>query len=108
MLTITDLAAEKAKEILKSEGKEEWGLRIFIAGGSCCGPAYGMDVDENPKEGDNITEKNGLRVFADRETSEKLSGMQMDFHDDGRNQGFVIKSEGGGPPSCGCGSDTCP
>ncbi len=33
MITITDEAANKAKEILKQEGKEDWGLRIYIAGG---------------------------------------------------------------------------
>ncbi len=32
MLKISDIAAEKAKEILKAEGKEGWGLRIFIHG----------------------------------------------------------------------------
>ncbi len=33
MITITDVAADKAKEILKQEGKEDWGLRIYVAGG---------------------------------------------------------------------------
>jgi len=107
MLTITDLAAEKAKEILEHEGKADWGLRIFIAGGGCCGPAYGMDVDELPKEGDDVIEKNGLKVFADAETSRKLEGMQMDFYDDGQNQGFVIRRESGEAPGCNCGSDDC-
>lgn len=107
MLTISDTAAEKAKEILEAEGKSDWGLRIFISGGSCCGPAYGMDVDEKPKDGDVIAEHNGLKVFADKDTSEKLAGMQMDFYDDGQNQGFVIKSEKDAPPSCSCSSGTC-
>ena len=40
MLTVTNIAVEKAKEVLEAEGKAGWGLRIFIAGGSCCGPAY--------------------------------------------------------------------
>lgn len=107
MLSITELAAEKAKEILEHEGKAEWGLRIFIAGGGCCGPAYGMDVDEHPKENDDVVEKNGLKVFADAETSRKLEGMLMDFYDDGQNQGFVIKQQSGQAPSCNCGSDDC-
>lgn len=34
MVTISDLAAEKATEILKAEGKAEWGLRIYTAGNS--------------------------------------------------------------------------
>ncbi len=108
MLTITDLAAAKAKEVLETEGKTGWGLRIFISGGSCCGPAYGMDLDENPKEGDKIIEKDGMKVFMDPESTEKLKDMQVDYVDDGQNQGFVIKGMGEEPDngngSGGCGS----
>ena len=106
MLTITEIAAEKAKEVLESEGKTGWGLRIFISGGSCCGPAYGMDLDENPKDGDIITEKDGLKVFTDPESTEKLKDMQVDYVDDGQNQGFVIKGTGEAPDNGngGCGS----
>jgi iron-sulfur cluster assembly accessory protein len=107
MITITDVAVEKVKEILKAEGKEDWGLRIFLSGGGCCGPAYGMDLDEQAKDGDEVLEKDGLKVFADRETSDKLKGMQMDFHSDGENEGFVLKAPEGQAPSCGCSSGSC-
>jgi iron-sulfur cluster assembly accessory protein len=106
MFTITDIAADKAKEILAAEGKAEWGLRIFVAGGGCCGPSYGMDLDEVAKDGDKVYEHNGLKVFADTEAAEKLVGMTMDFIDDGQNQGFIIKADNPGPSACGpgCGS----
>lgn len=111
MFTITDAAADKAKEVLETEGKADWGLRVFVSGGSCCGPAYGMDLDENAKDGDEVTEKNGLKVFTDKDTFEKLTGMTIDFVDDGQNQGFVIKGDTPpGAPSCssgGCGSSSC-
>lgn len=105
MFTISEVAADKAKEILKEEGKADWGLRLFVAGAGCCGPAYGMDIEETPREEDSVVEKNGLKVFLDPETSESLSEMQIDYLDDGTNQGFVIK--GGGPPSCDCTSGSC-
>jgi iron-sulfur cluster assembly accessory protein len=97
MFLITDIAAVKAKEALEAEGKAGWGLRIFISGGSCCGPAYGMDMDENPKEGDKVIEKDGLRVFIDADSTEKLNDMQVDYVDDGQTQGFVIKGTGEEP-----------
>ncbi len=50
MVAISDVAAEKGKEILASEGKTDWGLRIFTAGGGCCGPSFGMDITEHPVE----------------------------------------------------------
>jgi Fe-S cluster assembly iron-binding protein IscA len=33
MVTITSAAAKKVKEILQKEGKEGWGIRLFVYGG---------------------------------------------------------------------------
>lgn len=100
MLAISDLAAEKAKEILTAEGKPEWGLRIYTSEGGCCGPSYGMDLDEKPKQGDEVIAKNGLKVFLDKTTSENMKDMEIDYVIEGENEGFVIK--GNKPPSCSC------
>ena len=105
MIKISDVAAEKGKQILSAEGKSAWGLRIYLAGSSCCGPAYGMDLDEHPAEGDEIIEKNGLKVFMDKTAYEKLRGMEIDFIDDGKDQGFVLKSSN--PSSCDSGCSSC-
>lgn len=101
MLKISDSAAEKAKEILKAEGKEGWGLRIFVQGSSCCGPSYGMDIDEKAAAGDETVEKNGLKVFVNRETSASLADKEIDYVSNDRGEGFVIN--GGEAPSCGSG-----
>lgn len=105
VVIISEAAAEKAKEVLTAEGKADWGLRIYTAEGGCCGPSYGLDMDEKPGEGDEVIEKNGLKVFIDKNTSGKLDGMKIDFMDDGERQGFIIT--GGKAPSCsssGCSS----
>ncbi len=99
MVTISDAAAEKSREILSTEGKSEWGLRFYTAGSSCCGPSYGIDLVENPSEGDKVIEKNGAKFFIEKSTSEKMNGMEIHFVDDGEKQGFVVA--GGQPSSCG-------
>lgn len=101
MFVMSDSAVDKAKEVLEAEGKAGWGLRVFVAGGSCCGPSFGMDIDEKPGEGDEVVEKNGLKVFIDKQTSETLNGMKMDYVKDGEQKGFVIKG-GQEPPEGGC------
>lgn len=105
MVDISDAAVEKAKEVLKTEGKEDWGLKLFCQGSSCCGPSFGMDIQENAAEGEQTTEKNGLKIFADDFTVKSMQGLIVDFVDDGQHQGFVVKSTGGGP--CSCASGTC-
>ena len=101
MVTISEVAAKKAKEILVAEGKASWGLRIYTAGGGCCGPSYGMDLDEHPSDGDEIVEKDGLRVFIDSNTLKNLGGMQIDFIAEGDREGFVLT--GGKASSCDSG-----
>ncbi len=105
MVTISDVAVEEARKILSMEGKSHWGLRVYLAGSSCCGPSFGMDINEHPAEGDEIIEKDGLKVFIDKTASEKLNGMEIHFVNEGAQQGFTITNKNQ-PPSCGpeCGS----
>ncbi|GAB5046589.1 HesB/IscA family protein [Thermodesulfovibrio sp. TK110] len=99
MFSISEKAAEKAKAILKQEGKEGWGLRIFSAEGYCS-PSFGLDIDENPQEGDEVVEKDGLRVFMDKQTFDLLSELELDYYEDEEQEGFILK---GPMPSCGPG-----
>jgi len=103
VVTITDTALEKAIAILAAEGKDNWGLRIYSAGGGCCGPSYGLDIEERPLSDDEVIEKNGLRVFVDKNTLAGLNGMKLDYYDDGERAGFVL-SGGSGPSGSACGS----
>ena len=105
MVTISDVASEKGKQLLKAEGKSAWGLRVYLAGSSCCGPSFGMDLSEHPSDGDEIIEKNGLRVFLDKAAFAKLKGMEIHYIDDGVERGFVIT--GKQPSSCDSGCSTC-
>lgn len=106
MLTITDTASEKAKEVLAAEGKAGWGLRIFMSGSSCCGPSFGLDLEETAGADDKVIEHNGLKVFTDANTQEMLNGKAFDFVDNGQQQGFVIRDLNPGAGSS-CGSGGC-
>ncbi len=111
MLDITDLAAQKAKEILAAEGKANWGLRVYKAGEGCCGPSYGLDINETSLQTDDVIEKDGLKVFVDKEIMPALIGMSLDYYQDSEREGFIMT---GGISSCGtgaagssCGSGGC-
>jgi iron-sulfur cluster assembly accessory protein len=104
VLTITDKAAEKAMAILAIEGKDNWGIRIYIAGTGCCQPSYGLDLQEDQMPNDEIVEKNGLRVFVDKDLYKALSGMKLDYYADGNAEGFIFT---GSAPSCSSGCSSC-
>lgn len=104
MLTITDKASEKAMAILAIEGKDNWGIRIYVAGTGCCGPTYGLNLQEDQMPNDEVVEKNGLRVFVDKDLYKTLSGMQLDYYADGNIEGFIFT---GGVSACSSGCDSC-
>jgi iron-sulfur cluster assembly accessory protein len=107
MVNISDAAAAKSKEILKTEGKDGWGFRFFTSGSSCCGPSYGIDIVENAVDGDETLEKDGVKFYVDQTTLDSLKGMEIHFIDEGDKQGFVINNPNPPEaPSCGpsCGS----
>ncbi|MCE5194035.1 MAG: iron-sulfur cluster assembly accessory protein [Nitrospiraceae bacterium] len=104
MVTISDAAAAKVKEILNVEGKPAWGLRIHMVEGGCCGPSFGMNLEEKSAEGDEIIEKNGLNIFIDRKTFQQMDGMNVDYIKNNEQEGFAVT--GGKQSACGSGCST--
>ena len=107
MITISDLAADKIKEILSAEGVPNHALRVSAAGGGCCGPSYEIMIDDKTGDGDTVVEKNGARLFLDASTTKTLDGAELGFIVDERGEGFVIGFPNGAPAggSCGCGGE---
>ena len=63
MITVTESAAGKIRELLSEEGKLESGLRVFVQGGGCSGFQYGLMIEEGGGVGDQLFESNGVRLF---------------------------------------------
>jgi iron-sulfur cluster assembly protein len=105
MIDITPTAADKVRELLEESGKTDHALRIFVRGMSCSGPAYGMALDNEPREDDSVAEFGGVRILVDPLSAQYVEGAQVDYVDGLMGRGFTVTnpnfaSEGGG---CGCG-----
>ncbi|MCB0121115.1 MAG: iron-sulfur cluster insertion protein ErpA [Caldilineaceae bacterium] len=104
MVTITENAAEKLGGILEQKGmKETHGLRVFVKGGGCGGMQYGMTFDDAARDGDQVYEQNGLRVFVDPTSLFYIEGANIDYVDNLMGGGFHIDNPNA-VSSCGCGS----
>jgi iron-sulfur cluster assembly accessory protein len=102
MLTLTQVAAEKVKAIMKSEGAPaDHGLRVSVMGGGCSGFQYRLLFDA-AKEGDEILELNGVRLMVDPKSLLYLVGTEVDFVDGLNGSGFTLKNPNV-KGSCGCG-----
>ncbi len=101
-LSITPLAAERAKEILNRYNKPGAAIRVFIKSGGCSGYQYGMAVDERELEGDTIVEMLGVRLVVDRMSLPLLAGSQVDWVENLMGGGFSVNNPNA-TSSCGCG-----
>ncbi len=100
MITVTDSAVKHLQTLLV--GQTAKGLRILVENGGCAGMQYGMALDES-KEGDEIIEKEGVKVLVDAESANYLRGSTIDFQDELAGAGFRINNPNAAR-SCGCGS----
>ena len=110
MIDITPTAADKVRELLEESGKTDHALRIFVRGMSCSGPAYGMALDNEPRDDDNVAEFSGVRILVDPLSAQYVEGAQVDFVDGLMGRGFTVTNpkyasqEGGGcGGGCSCG-----
>lgn len=101
MLTLTEAAAVKLKDLIAKEGIEDQGLRIRVRGGGCSGYEYQLAFD-TPQEEDQIIEQGGVKVVIDPKSLLFLAGSELDFQDGLTGAGFAIKNPNS-KGSCGCG-----
>lgn len=101
-LIITEKAADKLKEILKSKNKVGSGLRIQVIAGGCSGHQYAFDFEDKQQEGDNVIEINNVKFYIDAESMQLLRGAKVDYVDSLQGAGFKI-SNPNAEHTCGCG-----
>jgi len=101
-VVVTDFAAKKVLEIMKSNGKEGWGLRIGVKRGGCSGYSYLMDFEQSPAQDDAVFEKDGLKYFVDPASMQMMNGVVVDYVESLQGAGFKIENPNA-QGSCGCG-----
>lgn len=107
MITITDNAVVKIRDILAEENNPKLKLRVFVQGGGCSGMQYGFTLDEEQAEDDWDLEINGVHVLVDSMSGGYLQGAEIDYKDDVMGASFSIKNPNA-QTTCGCGSSFSP
>ena len=101
MVTLTEQATDKLRALLAEEAEEGAGLRLEVIPGGCSGFEYALALAE-PREGDEIIERAGVRVILDRFSLPYLLGVQLDYEEGFQGAGFIINNPNA-TSSCGCG-----
>ena len=103
MLTLTEKAADKAKELFEEKGLDgQAALRVFVVGGGCSGYQYGMALARQADDEDLVMELEGVKIVVDPDSAIFLEGAQIDYVDDLMKAGFTIFNPNA-VKSCACG-----
>ena len=101
MITITESAATKIKELMPQDAVE-YGLRMRVVGGGCSGLQYQMGLEEEPGSSDKVFTSNGIKVFVDMKSALYLAGTEVDYLNGLMESGFKITNPNA-KTTCGCG-----
>jgi iron-sulfur cluster assembly accessory protein len=102
MLTLTDTASTKVKQLIDAEGNPELVLRVAVRPGGCSGLSYEMFFDTDVSPDDFATEFGDVKVVVDPASSQYLAGASLDYKDGLQEAGFTINNPNT-TRTCGCG-----
>jgi iron-sulfur cluster insertion protein len=103
VLTLTDIAVGKLKEVMAREGLTQGGLRVSVVGGGCSGFQYNLALDDNFRDDDTIVEQGGVKVIVDPISQQYVWGMVIDYVNGLHSAGFKFINPNA-TRTCGCGS----
>lgn len=102
MISLTEAAAEKVRELLAREGRGAQVLRLRVIDGGCSGMRYDLSFDGEVGADDRESEQHGVRVVVDAESVPYVEGTTIDFASDLNDSGFKIENPRA-QGTCGCG-----
>jgi iron-sulfur cluster assembly protein/iron-sulfur cluster insertion protein len=102
VITLTDTASTKVKELIAQEGEEGLMLRVAVRPGGCSGFSYEMFFDSEREADDLTADYEGVTVVVDPSSAQLLDGASLDFKDGLQGAGFAINNPNA-QRTCGCG-----
>jgi len=102
VITLSDNAANRIKEIISNDETKSVGVRVGVKSGGCAGMSYIMEYAKEINPTDEIIEDKGVKVFIDPGAIMYLLGTEMDYKKEQFSSTFVFKNPNE-TERCGCG-----
>ena len=102
IITLSNRAAERVKEIISNASEPIVGVRVGVASGGCAGMSYVMEYAKETNPNDEIIEDKGVKVLIDPKAIMYLLGTEMDYKKEEFKSTFVFKNPNE-TEKCGCG-----
>jgi iron-sulfur cluster assembly protein/iron-sulfur cluster insertion protein len=102
VITLTESASNKVKELISQEDEDGLMLRVAVRPGGCSGFSYEMFFDSEREADDLTADYEGVTVVVDPSSAQLLQGASLDFKDGLQGAGFAIENPNA-QRTCGCG-----
>lgn len=104
VITFTDGAVAKLREILAKQGNPDLAVRVRVASGGCSGMSYQMGLEPPvPQSGDELFETNGVKVLLDGDSKPYVEGSVVDWQGSTLGSGGFKFENPNAAGACGCG-----
>jgi iron-sulfur cluster insertion protein len=103
MISLSNKAADKVKEIRDAEGLGAQGLRVRVIGGGCSGFSYDLFFEDETTDLDQTFESQGVKLYIDMMSYQYLEGTEIDYVEGLHGAGFKFVNPNA-KSTCGCGS----
>jgi iron-sulfur cluster assembly protein len=102
VVTLTDRAAERVREIMDRAEKPYAGLRVGVKNGGCAGQEYVLEYAETADPLDEVVEDRGVRILIEPKAILFLIGSEIDYEVSKLSSKFVFHNPNE-TDACGCG-----
>jgi iron-sulfur cluster insertion protein len=103
VITLTNEAITKLKELKEEMNDPDVFFRVFVQGGGCAGFSYGFCFDNDIAEDDSNIDADGLTVKVDSMSYQYLVGATIKYKEDINGSYFTVDNPQA-TTSCGCGN----
>jgi iron-sulfur cluster assembly protein len=102
VVTLSDAAAERVREIMARADKPYAGLRVGVKNGGCAGQEYVLEYAEAAGPLDEMVEDKGVTILVEPKAVLFLIGTQIDYEVSRLSAKFVFNNPNQ-TDACGCG-----
>lgn len=102
VVTLTDAAADRVRDILARAEKPYAGLRVGVKNGGCAGQEYIVEYAEAEGPLDEVVEDKGVRILIEPKAVMFLLGSEIDYVATPLSAKFVFNNPNQ-TDACGCG-----
>jgi iron-sulfur cluster assembly protein len=102
VVTLTDAAAARVREIMGRAEKPYAGLRVGVKNGGCAGQEYVLEYAAKADPLDEIVEDKGVKILIEPKAVLFLIGSEIDFEKTKLAEKFVFRNPNE-TDACGCG-----